>query len=85
MTITLTCPICGDESLEFAVSHDAGCYRTSNGDGWPESWECVLESAGCTCAHTDEQLAALEQDALDRAAEDEADVRDGWVYDEGED
>ena len=38
MTTTMTCPHC-DQEVEVTVTHDPGCYRTANGDGWPPSTE----------------------------------------------
>lgn len=36
------CPTEGCEeviAVDLHVTHDRGCWRTPNGDGWPESWD----------------------------------------------
>lgn len=37
--VTFECPLCRAHDTEAAVMHDAGVWRTTNGDGWPETWE----------------------------------------------
>jgi len=37
--VTVICPICGGHDLVVSVIHDKGCWRTANGDGWPESFD----------------------------------------------
>ena len=45
------CPGCEERvEVEASVYHDPGCYRTANGDGWPESWEMdVIGPNKCEC------------------------------------
>ena len=47
--LTITCPVCREDEHEITgwVSHDPGCWRTANGDGWPESWDVDFDEAQC--------------------------------------
>lgn len=47
-TLTVSCPECGDGvQVAITVHHDPGCWRTRNGDGWPESWEYDVHTESC--------------------------------------
>lgn len=68
-TLRVPCPHCG-EVVEIAVSisHDPGCWRTKNGDGWPESWDFDVLSTQCPeckiALDTDERWGAAIETAF---------------------
>lgn len=47
-TVTIICPLCEENhDLTGTVTHDPGCWRDKNGDGWPESWEVDFDPTQC--------------------------------------
>lgn len=46
--VLVECPSCQETVLiALNVFHDPGCWRTTNGDGWPESWEVDVTTNHC--------------------------------------
>ena len=63
--VTVTCPICeSSHPVRGTVSHDPGCWRTSNGDGWPESWEVDFDSEQCPAVGDSPDLYERIEDEL---------------------
>lgn len=76
--VTVVCPRCGDgvDTDGVSYSYDPGCYRTSNGDGWPPSEEFEVEGwEVCSCGFnpnadaTDAERDQMEQAALEALVE----------------
>jgi hypothetical protein len=51
------CPVC-EHGITATIHHDPGCWRTANGDGWPESYD-VEYHHDSACEWTDEELAEI--------------------------
>lgn len=77
----IRCPLCADDyahDIEGTITHDPGCWRTKNGDGWPESWELDFDASNCPTF--DDSPAHVE--AMDRAfSEESARLASGDDYD----
>lgn len=69
------CPI----EVALNVCHDPGCWRTPNGDGWPESWDFEATHAEeCPECHTP-LVGEVWEKAVDEAFSDhEPPSREGY-------
>lgn|GEM_PF-5214152 len=59
-TLRVRCPVCTELTwITLSISHDPGCWRTKNGDGWPESWEYDTLTNECGECHTPTETEAF--------------------------